>query len=397
MPRLIVLLLVLAAQLPAQVTAEQLTAGWKTLPLQDGTELTYKLGLPDDFDPQRTYPALLALPPGSQTREMVEASWPRYWGEQAGRAGWIIVSPVAPEGQSFYDGGEAALPELLQQVHATFHVEHGRVHLAGVSNGGRSAFLVATEWPDQFLSLTVLPGFPPSEGVQDRLDVLAGMPVTMHAGGDDSYWVDRMHATARALGALGITVAAHVHVGEGHTPPSLDGDVIMDQLQDVRAQIAAQAPDEADSTDATATGATSSALGTTRVFVVRHADRQGSDDTLSAAGFERAAALARLLEPTALDAIYATQYERTQQTVAPTAKAQGLVPNLLDARDDVAAHLLAEHPGQTLLVAGHSNTVPEILRRLGVEPAIELSEDRYGDLFVVTLRCDRATMLRLRY
>lgn len=43
-----------------------------TLELADATTLQYAVALPDDFDPQREYPVLLALPPGPQTREMVQ-------------------------------------------------------------------------------------------------------------------------------------------------------------------------------------------------------------------------------------------------------------------------------------------------------------------------------------
>lgn len=367
--------------LAAQVLAQPVTEPWRELPLKAGGVLAYKLGLPHAYDPAQTYPALLALPPGPQTAEMVEASWPRYWGAQASARGWIVVSPAAPEGRTFFDGSEALLSELIEHVHAQHHVEHGRLHLAGSSNGGRSAFRIATLEPRAFLSLTVLPGYPPTSEDEARLGTLVGLPVSMYAGGDDLQWVARMQQTAAALRTLGVDVTTTVLPGEGHTPESLDGDAIIERLEFLRRRYAPSA----------------APVVVTTVFVVRHADRRGTDDALSEAGHARAEALALMLGPTSIDAVHVTQFTRSQQTVEPTARAQGLTPEQLPADADLAAHLLAAHAGQTVLVAGHSNTVPEILAGLGVSPAITLAEDRYGDLFVVTISGETTRLLHLRY
>ena len=388
--------------LATQALAQPVPSAWHDLPLQDGATLSYKLGLPDGFDATQTYPVLLALPPGPQTREMVEASWVRYWASQASERSWIVVSPAAPQGRTFYDGAESLLPELIRHVRATYNVEHDRFHLAGVSNGGRSAFRVATLSPDDFLSLTVLPGYPPTADDEARLNVLSQLPVSMYAGGDDTHWVERMESTAEQLRALGAHVTTTVFPGEGHTPPSLDGDTIMVRLQELR-RLATPATQTtpasvlAGDSDSAGDDSPDVATSTTTVFVVRHADRRGHDDALTAAGHARAEALARMLEPTALDAIYVTEYERTHQTVAPTARDQGIEPLLLPARDNLAAHLLSEHLGQTILTAGHSNTVPAIVAGLGVSQVSELSEDQYGDLFIVTITNGEARLLHLKY
>lgn len=392
MSRTLCALLVFATQ----ALAQPVPAAWHDLPLQDGSTLSYKLGLPDGFDGAQTYPVLLALPPGPQTREMVEASWVRYWASQASERGWVVVSPAAPPGRTFYDGAEALLPELICHVRATYNIEHDRLHLAGVSNGGRSAFRVATLSPHEFLSLTVLPGYPPTADDEARLNVLRHLPVSMYAGGADTHWVERMEHTADRLRALGTDVTTTVFPGEGHTPPSMDGDVIMLRLQELR-QLAAQASELAGETRSAADDGPALATNTTTVFVVRHTDRRGHDDALNDAGHARAQALARMLEPTALDVIYVTEYERTHQTVAPTASEQQLTPLLLPARSDLAAHLLAEHLGQTILVAGHSNTVPAILAGLGLPQISDLSEDQYGDLFIVTITNGEARLLQLKF
>lgn len=204
------------------------------LELADGGRLRFALVLPRDFDPERTYPALLALPPGGQDERMVEAGLGRYWGRQAAERGWLVASPVAPEGVMFFLGSERYVPELLAHLRANYKIEGGRFHLAGNSNGGRSAFRIALENPDDFLSLVGLPGFPPDDSDFERLDRLAGKPVRLFVGGRDKGWIEAMERTRDVLDGLGTDVTLTVLPGEGHVPPSLDGGRFMDELTAVR-------------------------------------------------------------------------------------------------------------------------------------------------------------------
>jgi poly(3-hydroxybutyrate) depolymerase len=196
--------------------------------------LRYALGLPDGFDRSRTYPVLLAFPPGPQTEPMVDAGFNRYWGSQASRRGWIVVSPAAPDGQIFHRGGDTLIPALLDHIASEFQIEGGRFHVAGWSNGGRTAFHVALEHPSRVRSLVVLPGGPPTENDAERLGQLEGIPVRMFAGGRDTEWIRVMQDTERRLTALGVSVESTVLPGEGHVPPSLDGERIMTLLEGLR-------------------------------------------------------------------------------------------------------------------------------------------------------------------
>lgn len=132
------------------------------------------------------------------------------------------------------------------------------------------------------------------------------------------------------------------------------------------------------------------------VFVVRHAEKEkpspGSDPAeardpaLTAEGRARAAALPIALGGAKLDAIFSSQYRRTQQTVAPVAEARGLEVQTVDARDlnGLVDRIRALQDGSVALVSGHSNTVPAIIDALGVAEPVELGHDDHGDLFVVT-------------
>ncbi|TWG86948.1 Fructose-2,6-bisphosphatase [Luteimonas sp. J16] len=130
------------------------------------------------------------------------------------------------------------------------------------------------------------------------------------------------------------------------------------------------------------------AAGATFV-VVRHAEKDsagGADPGLSEAGRARADRLADRMAAEPLVAAYATGYRRTQETIGPAARRHGLEPVAYDAHlaaGEFASRLRADHPRGTVLVAGHSNTVPEIVSALCACPAEPMDEDEYDRLSVV--------------
>lgn len=141
---------------------------------------------------------------------------------------------------------------------------------------------------------------------------------------------------------------------------------------------------------------------TTTVIVVRHAEKlpdNGDDPALSEAGNAWAEWLAQLLADSDIQGIYASQYRRTQQTVAPLAAKTGLGIEVVDAGavEDLVEMIYSRHSGGKILVAAHSNTVPLILEALGVDDPPALAENNYGDIFIVTdPRLGRASLSKLR-
>jgi poly(3-hydroxybutyrate) depolymerase len=102
---------------------------------------------------------------------------------------------------------------LLDEVSKSVEFEGGKVHLAGVSNGGLSAYRVITEYPPGFLSLTVLPGIPPDERAFDALGPLKGIPVAAFVGAKDSESMRGSQDTKEKLDALGIANTLEVVPG----------------------------------------------------------------------------------------------------------------------------------------------------------------------------------------
>lgn len=145
------------------------------------------------------------------------------------------------------------------------------------------------------------------------------------------------------------------------------------------------------------------ALPAQTVIVVRHADRAGQmvqDAGLSEAGRCRAQVLAKMLAPSGVTRIYATEVARTQQTAEPLARELHLKPEIVPAKDTAAlvGRLRAAPPTSVVLVVAHGNTLPEIVKQLSGETIPPLAETEYDRLYIVTLGArGHADVLLLRY
>ncbi len=125
------------------------------------------------------------------------------------------------------------------------------------------------------------------------------------------------------------------------------------------------------------------------VIVIRHAEKErdaGKDPDLSITGEDRALSLTTFLHHDKIDAIYVTEYKRTQKTAAALAELKGVKPVVVKAGDTkgLVAKIAALPKDAVVVVVGHSNTVPEILAALGVKDKVSLRENEYNRVFVVT-------------
>lgn len=125
------------------------------------------------------------------------------------------------------------------------------------------------------------------------------------------------------------------------------------------------------------------------IFVVRHAEKASSTDpdtALSMQGEDRASALARLLRNAGVTHLFATELKRTQQTLEPLADQKALTPTVVPAKDTAAliTALKAVPKDAVVVVAGHSNTVPDILKGLGISTPVTIRDDQYNRIFFIT-------------
>jgi pimeloyl-ACP methyl ester carboxylesterase len=202
----------------------------------DGTVIDYILLVPDGRNVGQPGKVLLTFPPGGQDIELTQQIVEQRWHDEALARGWVVVSPAAPSTGLFYTDESARLvPELLDAIAADWPPEGGRFDLAGVSNGGLSAFKAALSYPDRFRSLVVFPGNSIDGGDDPNLSKLRNIGVSLFVGGDDSGWLETSQLTAQTLRGLGYTVELHVVAGEGHIIGSLTGADLFDAIERVRA------------------------------------------------------------------------------------------------------------------------------------------------------------------
>ena len=125
------------------------------------------------------------------------------------------------------------------------------------------------------------------------------------------------------------------------------------------------------------------------VYVVRHAEKaaQEADPELSPAGRIRALALSHLLERARIIGLFATHYRRTRQTLGPLSVAHGVPIEAIGAGEveELIGRIRATVGPGSMVVAGHSNTVPEIVERLSGARIEAIDETHYDGLFQVRL------------
>lgn len=153
------------------------------------------------------------------------------------------------------------------------------------------------------------------------------------------------------------------------------------------------------------------------IFLVRHAERaeaaapapaaktppghpmMADDPPLSPAGQARAARLATMLASAGIQRIYTTEFKRARQTAAPLADRLKVQPVMAAALDPAPLISLLRKGGKgNALVVGHANTIPDILKKLGVSEEVKIGDEEYDNIFIVISRVgEPSTLIRLKY
>jgi broad specificity phosphatase PhoE len=138
------------------------------------------------------------------------------------------------------------------------------------------------------------------------------------------------------------------------------------------------------------------------VIVVRHAEKAAEpkdNPPLTSEGSMRAAKLAEALQHAGVTTIYSTPYARTLETAQPLARALNLtvtetpIPNrsIGAYAADIAARV--KRDSGVVVVVGHSNTIGPVINALDGPDIGEISDERYDDLFVLTIQDGKPTRL----
>ncbi len=142
----------------------------------------------------------------------------------------------------------------------------------------------------------------------------------------------------------------------------------------------------------------------TTVILIRHAEKvidpNNPDVDLSPAGQERAQELVRMFADSGVNAIYATQYKRTQETVKPLSDRLGLPVTVVNSSgtSELVRQIHGDHRGQTILVSGHNNTLPAIIAALGGPQLPVIPESEFDNLYLLTVyRTGKAKLVKIKY
>lgn len=137
------------------------------------------------------------------------------------------------------------------------------------------------------------------------------------------------------------------------------------------------------------------------VILVRHAEKASAapDAPLSPAGQQRAECLAQVVKEAGIKRIYVSDVKRTQQTAEPAAKALGIKPVVVPAKDvNTLVRDVFYGTGGNALVIGHSDTVPMVIERAQAGKVPPIGENEYDGLYVLTVLEGGSTpVLKLHY
>ncbi|MBU15655.1 MAG: hypothetical protein CMQ14_11325 [Gammaproteobacteria bacterium] len=164
--------------LASQTSVEELLALFQAGPMYDadvptgeqlrqrinaeGTEYPYMLYVPEDYDPNQSYPLEFVLHGGvgRPRTDAEESFWQRSY-ERVAQPGRIIVIPFAwAEAYWWQDSQSENIPAILNELKATYNVDENRVTMTGISDGGTGAYFFAFKQPTQWAAFLPYIGHP---------------------------------------------------------------------------------------------------------------------------------------------------------------------------------------------------------------------------------------------
>jgi predicted peptidase len=188
-----------------------------------GLTVSYKVVLPDGYNADQSYPAIVAFGGGPQTMDTVDRILSRNLQAEAEKRGYIVFGLAAPGGRLYFQDGDRIFPEFLETILSEYNIEGGKFHLAGVSNGGIAALHVAAANPQYFLSASAFPGFM-WEATPAKLEAVSNMCVFIYVGENDRYrWHAEMMREVEYINAIGGTARYTVEEGQPHRIETLIG------------------------------------------------------------------------------------------------------------------------------------------------------------------------------
>jgi phosphohistidine phosphatase SixA len=139
------------------------------------------------------------------------------------------------------------------------------------------------------------------------------------------------------------------------------------------------------------------------VTLVRHADismpARERDPDLAPAGTDRAAVLGDIVRERHVDAVFSTEYLRTRHTAEIAAVRAGAIAKVFGAthQGDLISEIKDNYVGKSVLIVGHSNTVPAIIEALGGPSLPNIDEAEFDNIFQVKIIGSHVEFVQSKY
>jgi phosphohistidine phosphatase SixA len=124
------------------------------------------------------------------------------------------------------------------------------------------------------------------------------------------------------------------------------------------------------------------------VYLFRHAEKQKikgeKNPELTKNGFIRAEALADSLSSIQNGIIFSSEFKRTQQTVNPLSRewdSDLIIHTAMDAEGQI--EMVIGLCNKTVIISGHSNTIPNLIKLFGIVEEVKIEDEQYGDLYKI--------------
>lgn len=168
---------------------------------------------------------LIILMGGGPGNISISRDTSRWLGSEFADRGWFVAVPVSPNNRAFRGAeNNQKIAYLIDELKKRDDVSSDKVLLAGISNGGISAFEIARRGPEDFLGVVAVPALTTS-AFDNR--TLRDFPIYLRIGGNDELgWAERFEEVVGALREAGVVLDAAIidsapHMFRMHWP-SLD-------------------------------------------------------------------------------------------------------------------------------------------------------------------------------
>ena len=142
----------------------------------------------------------------------------------------------------------------------------------------------------------------------------------------------------------------------------------------------------------------------TTFILVRHAEKANdgtSNPPLNEDGKARSVQLANMLANQEVTALYATPFIRTGETLRPIADMKSMEVQSYDpsSKGEWLTKLAKKHTGGTLVISGHSNTIPGLANALiGNETFSQFDDSDYSNLIIIVAdEVGKGKLIRLKF